>query len=692
MMAAQQGDEEIVRRLLEYKPDTSQTDRFGKRAADRAATQGICYLIQSAGIDQCMSKVGAKMETKGKPTSKPKSAAPTQRGGEASVSRTSAVGMTTRRTKGSPHSGPVSEEQVNIMKYYREKFMEQIAVLSSRLSQRAAQQLEGVIQQDLNRSETFLRGLVGSELNVLTDRMKEQIDQHVLLKTKLAAAKAGVADIADAEPAEPRLSPTKEPQPPFPISPKNQGYTAGIVKKSAPTRKQAAQKTITRLNRTIDSLIDSKEDMLQASGKGMFSPRSLPKDKQELYGYLKREITMFVGQRIDEVASSLAEENKEMIAGLVKGRMDYMEKIVRADIKRYVNDMGKELKARVDCTVNEKLTRIAKQAKTAVSRMAEDSSKGFTERSSQLPQPVTSPRGPSQGERPLVSPKPYFNQLTDLHTSIRKLDSSYTAMLDSGMSTLRPNLQPKLAGSTRKYRPAFTERKGRNLTERVRSMSNRSRRGSGVPVPAPATARVRPDVSPLYAGQLSMSAEKAPEQSKTEPVSESVERPRKVKYYTSMQELAEEGQNSKIKYSHVKPHNSKVIPSSKYTNSPRTEMKQPPPPISLEGEETKSLGSSLGRPMGMNELSPEPRYAGDAGRQSSPPSGGKMDQLLAKYSNTHAKDPAEELKGAEEDEPQPEEPPQESPAEPRPGEEEGQPLDEATAAILGVPSPDDDQQ
>ena len=54
MMAAHQGYEEIVRILIENGADVDISDKFGKKAYDRAKNPSIFYLLSSAGMEKRM--------------------------------------------------------------------------------------------------------------------------------------------------------------------------------------------------------------------------------------------------------------------------------------------------------------------------------------------------------------------------------------------------------------------------------------------------------------------------------------------------------------------------------------------------------------------------------------------------------------------------------------------------------------
>ena len=646
MIAAQQGNEEIVKKLLEFKPNTNQTDKFGKRASDRAATQSICYIIQSAGIDQRLGKSkgfsdysGNLKTSKGFSDSRgdikisPKSTIYSQRGESGGFKgilkeeiRKKNQVMPKSTSKRRLHSPPKaaqkfgsrSEEHTSILTYYREKFMEQIALLTKKLSQKASQQLENVMQEELDRSESFLRGVVGSELGLLTDKMRSQIDQHIVLKTKLAAAKAGAAEAVEGEAA---IKLSSELKTKFPLAPKNKEYSMVRAKAYEGVQKQVAKKTITRLNRTIDSLIDSKEDILQNVKSNALSPKNFTREKQELYAKLKREVMIFVGEKIDEIAQSIAAENRSAIVGILRDRLNFMEKELRTDVKTTANNFGKELKARVDTMVTEKLTRIAKQVKTARN---EEYKNAYSERVEISG--VEDQRGAEH--RANLPPKnTKFSQLSELQSSIRGLDNSYNAMLDSCRGALKVDSSRRIK---EKPKPPKSEKKGRNTTERMRSLSNRSKDSAVIN---------RPDVTPYYV-QLSNSrsdAEKVHEQSVSKnEISENLGMPRKPKYYMSIQQLAGEGQATKVNYALVQAHNSKVIPSSKLSS---------PGPDPKDIEEDRFDAKSQG-PNAKDLRVYSPKYIGDSEpKRNSPPTDDKLNSLLARYSNVYQKGASEEQKG-----------------------------------------------
>jgi len=645
MIAAHQGSEDIVKVLLEFNPNITQTDKFGKKATDRALTQNICYLIQSATIDHKINRIKESKE----PTISEKSKKPIK---TAAASATRNENFSIRSAEKPRYKSPISMSQrggkfeeskkVNLSKdetvvlsYYREKFMEQIALLSQKLSQKSAFLLEQIIQEELNKAENFIRGIVGNELETLSSEMKKQIDQHVILKTKLAAAKAGVAEILSESPKHVPENQASSVKIKFPNSASKKPQVNPQTKYDN-LQKKAAQKTITRLNQTIDSLIDSKEDVLHSTKRGAFSPRNLPKDKQDIYCALKKEIMAFVGKKMDEIAESIALENRDNINGILKERLAIMEREMRLDIKKSINDLGKNLKAHVDSSVNEKVTRIQKHCKVS----KDEELKSLTER-------AKFEQSSRQEDTKINSSKKKYLMLTDLQNSIRHLDSSYTALLDAENNSRRiDNSRQKLKSSSKK---------GRNNDDHVRSLSNNSKDSLGASkssIKREGSLSNRPDLSPYYAKlsataksedlHIDMPKQQPPPSGKgflTDRGQEiSAEKPPRQKGYVSIQKLAEEGKEAKVNYNKADPHNSRVLPIPSKYSTPRTaprEIGEEVPPL---GEENTNQPTTLPPPDPSIKQSP-PHFIGD----TAPGSEGdqKMNSILAKYSNVYQK-PIEE--------------------------------------------------
>ena len=604
MIAAQQGSEEVVRKLLEYRPNISQTDKFGKKASDRATNQNICYLIQTATIDQRITKT--KDSGAAKHSAKSPHALTSQRGG---------------RKEDEGRKRQLPKEEATVLLYYRQKFMEQIALLSKKLSQKSTIQLEKIIQEELDKSETFLRGTVGSELDSLTDKMKEQIDHHVLLKTKLAAAKAGVAEGVEEELHEKQ----KEIKAHFPLSPPKRS-----PKQEKPPNTKADKKTINRLNRTIESLIESKEDLLHTK-VGAFSPKDLPRGKQDMYIYLRKEILDFVGAKIDNIADSIAIENRENIAAILKEKVEALQKDIAIDLKRSMNDLGKTLKARIDNVVTEKVTRMQKQLKTQ-----KDSEMKFamTERTKMEMSRVD--------EASLKNLSKHM-QLNELQNSIRQLDSSYTAMLDSGRVARSNygggNHDSKMSSFMR------SEKGGRNVhtSERVRSLSNKSKGASheqhqkeDMENAAKAGFDNKPE-DQLAASQASGTS--LPSGNQTDRIQEKPPRP---KYYASMQRQAEEGHTAKVDYSKVEAHNTRVLPNTSKQSTPLPVPKDTPEEL-VPADALADPADSL-REVNPKVLTPQ-YYIGDGSSSHLPADNAKLNSLMARYANVYQKTATEDSKG-----------------------------------------------
>ena len=64
MMAANQGYKDIVQILLESGANPDITDKFGKKAYDRAKNQNVFYMLSSAGMERRMAEAHQFSATK----------------------------------------------------------------------------------------------------------------------------------------------------------------------------------------------------------------------------------------------------------------------------------------------------------------------------------------------------------------------------------------------------------------------------------------------------------------------------------------------------------------------------------------------------------------------------------------------------------------------------------------------------
>ena len=63
MIAASQGFEDMVEFLLRNGADVDLKDKYGKKAADKAKSQSVFYMLSSAAIDQRMKVSKAQAST-----------------------------------------------------------------------------------------------------------------------------------------------------------------------------------------------------------------------------------------------------------------------------------------------------------------------------------------------------------------------------------------------------------------------------------------------------------------------------------------------------------------------------------------------------------------------------------------------------------------------------------------------------
>lgn len=160
MIAAHIGDQELVKQLLKYNPLITLKDKFGKTAKERSANSKIRSLIENSHIE--IEK----------------------------IQRKNAKPQTARKT--SVTKNDASDEYDSILALYRKHFLAKINPLKEGLSESSKHILNTVIHEELTKCEEFIRGIYRNDASGISDKMIKQIDQHIKLKVKLGATKAGI--------------------------------------------------------------------------------------------------------------------------------------------------------------------------------------------------------------------------------------------------------------------------------------------------------------------------------------------------------------------------------------------------------------------------------------------------------------------------------------------------------------------
>eukprot|EP00826_Nyctotherus_ovalis_P017062 TRINITY_DN14986_c0_g1_i1.p1 TRINITY_DN14986_c0_g1~~TRINITY_DN14986_c0_g1_i1.p1 ORF type:complete len:214 (+),score=52.87 TRINITY_DN14986_c0_g1_i1:504-1145(+) len=169
MIASHQGNEKIASELLKHSPDINKEDKFGKKASDRAQSNSIFYLLQSAAVEQRIK-----------------------------ISEDKVSELTIDCNK--DHAK--NNKEGGVVEYYRKFFAEKVREMSGSMSEAVQAQLNAKIEQEISKSSDLLRKVLETDINSLNEKIREQINQYINLKIKLVTAHFGIAPTL-----EPALTP-----------------------------------------------------------------------------------------------------------------------------------------------------------------------------------------------------------------------------------------------------------------------------------------------------------------------------------------------------------------------------------------------------------------------------------------------------------------------------------------------------
>jgi len=144
MIAVHQGNEKIVRMLLEYGADPLLVDRFGKRAVDRTKDPRIIGLLNAAAFEE-----------------------------------------------DSVNSKHYKQKKEEVLKSYKEKIKEELRKETKNRLRLLNNQVKESAKNQLEAAETPLRKEVKRHISELTAKMNTQINQHLKKKIKEATKLEG---------------------------------------------------------------------------------------------------------------------------------------------------------------------------------------------------------------------------------------------------------------------------------------------------------------------------------------------------------------------------------------------------------------------------------------------------------------------------------------------------------------------
>eukprot|EP01022_Parablepharisma_sp_SALTPOND_P004345 TRINITY_DN120124_c6_g1_i1.p2 TRINITY_DN120124_c6_g1~~TRINITY_DN120124_c6_g1_i1.p2 ORF type:complete len:532 (+),score=67.23 TRINITY_DN120124_c6_g1_i1:9772-11367(+) len=331
MIASQQGNESIVKTLLAYHPNINKEDKFGKKAHDRTQDQNIFYLLQSAAIDQrikisetrVMSAVGEKAHAKCEKKQLAKS-------------------FDVRK-----ENVKIEEDKKDIMEYYKAHFADQVKKLTDHLSKSVQHRLRVTIEKEVAKSSDWLRGVLGGEMNNINDKIKEQIDQHISLKIRLASARAGIDPISEDQ--------LKESLANIRINLGSDADKENFKYSHNNSPSQQNDTTITEILTEKECNQPSRHDNVEIS--------KWSKDKRDLYNMLKKQMTLYVSKQLDEIAGRLSDGTLERLLAVLNKKLNGIESNLRTEITKSFTQLTKDFKSRIDMIITEKMTRAAKRMK-----------------------------------------------------------------------------------------------------------------------------------------------------------------------------------------------------------------------------------------------------------------------------------------------------------------------------------------
>ncbi len=411
MVAAQQGNETILKLLLSRRPDLDLTDKYGKKAIDRASSQAVAYLLEAQSVTQQLVVPRSK--------EKEKSGARTTRRAQsrAEATRAQGSGRVRRQHSESRSPSPDGDKREKVLGYYRAKFMEKIAVLAKRLSKGSSEQLEQILEEEMGKGETLLRGVAGEEMGVLTERVKEQLNHRIESRFReigatLPMQKKGFGDI----------------RPCFPTRAK----TVAAAEENLPENKEGGKNPykdmvkVSRLTHSIDSMLADSKDL---SGSQTFA-LALSKEERETYEYLWKELTKFLSSQMNAATQNLAAENRAILAKLLPERMARTEQNLRTEVRCAVSKMSQALAKRIDSLLDECAFRSAKAT-------------------NKMPAVVS--------KETATKPLPPEGRFADLQSDIARIDEQYKQLLVAGPISATP---AKKRSRSRGAAESRTEAKG----------------------------------------------------------------------------------------------------------------------------------------------------------------------------------------------------------------------------------------
>ncbi len=606
MIASQQGSEAIVKKLIEYGPDINLEDKFGKKAYDRATNQTIFYLLQSAAIDQRIkvseNHVAALAGSAKKPPSANNKSASTSQPartlrssldfGKSSVNLRASSGFPKV-----PSTEPSAGEE--IMEYYKSQFAGQMSKLTEHLSRQVQRRLRTVVEGEAGRSEEFLRGALGGTFNGITQKIKEQIDQHISLKIRLASAKAGINDpsvttmegslkspppqmakssVTDLK-TELSLGQTKSEQQENRSNSKGRGRIGGdkenfkLTECAMSPSKRPEELSIGEVLGENGGLRDSKRSLGLSPS---VSRPILPKDKQELYNQLKKQMTLYLGKQLDELTSRVANSVMERLMTMLKKRTDRTEMALRGEIVQSLGTLTQDLRARVDMVITERMTRVNKRMKD---RLKEEKD-----------------RLRSESVRMWAEEEKHRQSATQLleRSMLEKLNTHKDSLVSGLPHPFRSKHQSAFSLNNR--RAPSTTRTNSNRRPRLAADNSVSSLQIAKESPIAQTDSTRHMLHPRTAAS----------ENNDEPAEE--RRPAAKSYYTSIRQLAECGARPVITYEHERSsQETRVAPTGSSTGTPHVEMRQ------KKGENEEGL-------------------------KRSPGSGDRLDKLYQQYANVYHKE------------------------------------------------------
>jgi len=293
MIAAHQGNEEIVKLLLKHNPNSSLKDKYGKTAIGRAKTVTIKKLIENFQYN---------------PTRTPK--------------KTKSV--TSFRSRTSIMSDPVYKQSGITPMQARKK-------IEKKVKKEVTKEIDSLIESEISKGENCIRDVIGSEMQTLTTKIKQNIETQLIYKF---GESGGVGEVF--EDVKEKYVQNE------PINCDNMETIKKQKSQSKDQKDSKEQGTGSSSGLLKVFTITPKE----ISEKNESPPEPEPYPPTEMQQNLG--IFSDYAEFIKIVAKQMAVSHITDVKNTIESRLDSLEHILRNDLKDVISNMTKEIYTKMD--------------------------------------------------------------------------------------------------------------------------------------------------------------------------------------------------------------------------------------------------------------------------------------------------------------------------------------------------------